>query len=236
MSKVFEPLQPKILLAIGAHADDIDAGAGGSIAKWAQAGTVIYYVVITNGCKGSTNPSISDQDLATIRKQEQSAAAANIGVKEVRFLGYEDGMLEITMELKKQLVQIIRELKPDTIITLDPTNVYVADTGFINHPDHRATGQATLDAVYPLARDCHSLPEAGPEPHKVSHVLLINLERHNYTVDVTATIEIKNKALRQHASQFSNTKIAALTAMASQLGGLSGAQYAEGFMRIDIPA
>lgn len=236
MTKIFEPLHPSVILAIGAHADDIDAHAGGSIAKWIKGGATVYYVVITDGCKGSTDPDMPSQTMAATRRQEQSAAAVSMGVKEVRYLGYEDGALEITMELKKQLVRIIRELKPDTVITFDPTNIYAADLDFINHPDHRATGQATLDAIYPLARDCLSFPDAGTAPHAVSHALLINLERHNYSVDITPTIEAKNEALRQHTSQFDEAKIANITAIASHLGGLTGAQYAEGYVRIDIPA
>jgi LmbE family N-acetylglucosaminyl deacetylase len=237
-----QPYIPKIVLAVGAHADDIDFGASGSIAAWANAGAEIHYLVITDGSKGSADPAMTTDQLVAMRQQEQRDAAAALGAKEVHFLGYEDGMLEITMALKKDIARIIRQVRPDTVVVMDPTMVYFADFNFINHPDHRAAGQATLDAVFPLARDHMSFPDLYQveklEPHKVAHLLLINLAEQNYYVDITATFDQKIAALQKHTSQVPD--VAKLTDMlqqrASMLGRKTGSQYAEGFMRIDTPA
>lgn len=234
----FQTLHPKIILAIGAHADDIDGGAACSIATWIQSGATVYYLVITDGSRGSSSPDITKEELIAQREAEQRAAAQALGVKDVFFLGYEDGALEVTMELKGKLVEHIRKLKPDTVITLDPTVSFISELGFINHPDHRAAGQATLDAVYPLARDHLSFPEQcenGLETHKVEHVLLINADTPNYFVDTSDTFDTKLTAMRKHASQTNETAtLQIITRHAEHIGRKLGTQYAEGFVRIDI--
>lgn len=242
MNGDFEPYVPQRVLAIGAHADDIDFGASGSIAAWAKQGAHVEYLVITDGCKGSADPDIDCEKLAATRRQEQREAADFLGAKDVHFLDYEDGALEVTMELKRDLVRMIRRVRPDTVVVMDPTMVYLPELGFINHPDHRAAGQATLDAVYPLARDHLSFPELfteeNLEPHKVAHVLLIHLEKQNCFVDISETFDLKLGGLFKHVSQVPDTDAvtAMLTARAENLGKLSGYRYAEGFMRIDPPA
>jgi LmbE family N-acetylglucosaminyl deacetylase len=237
-SDIFKPYNPKIVLAVGAHADDIDFGASGSIAAWTKAGARVEYVVITDGSKGSADSSMTTEQLVQLRQDEQRAAAAALGAQANYFLGYEDGQLECSIDLKKKLVEIIRTVRPDTVIVLDPSMVYVAEVGFINHPDHRAAGQATLDAVFPLARDHLSFPDlyaAGLQPHKVAHVLLINLEKQNCFVDISDTMDVKLKALCTHRSQIANP--AAIRAMvrnrAGALGKQCGWRYAESFVRID---
>jgi len=233
------PLEPKIILAVGAHADDIDVGAAGSVAVWARQGVEIHYLVITDGSKGSADPEMSPEELLAMREQEQRAAAELLGAKQVHFLHYEDGLLEVNMQLKKDLVRIIRQVRPDTVVLMDPTVVYVPEFNFINHPDHRAAGQATLDAVFPLARDHLSFPELYNDeklpPHKVAHVLLINLREQNYFVDITDTFETKIAALKKHASQFADVELLKewLEPQAAALGRKTGSRYAEGFMRID---
>jgi LmbE family N-acetylglucosaminyl deacetylase len=236
----FEPLQPGVVLAVGAHADDIDFGASGTVASYAAAGAEIHYVVITDGSKGSTDPNMTKEELIAVRETEQRNAAQALGVREVHFLRYEDAMLEVTMQLKKDLVRLIRQIRPDTVIVMDPTVIYFADYNFINHPDHRAAGQATLDAVFPLARDHLSFPDLylqeKLEPHKVAHLLLINMKEQNYYVDITTTFERKITGLMQHISQVPNQEqvISMLRQRASGLGAKIGAEYAEGFMRIDV--
>jgi LmbE family N-acetylglucosaminyl deacetylase len=236
---IFSPLTPKIILAVGAHADDIDGGAACTIAQWIKDGAIVYYAVVTDGSRGSSSPDINESELIAEREAEQRAAAQLLGVKDVFFLGHEDGALEVTMELKGQLVELIRKLKPDTVLSLDPTESFVSELGFINHPDHRATGQATLDAVYPLARDCLSFPEqceeGGLEPYKVDHVLLINVGGPNYLVDISDSFDLKLQTLQKHASQTDDTAtIQIITRHAEHLGRKLGVQYAEGFTRIDI--
>lgn len=237
----FTPLQPKIVLAIGAHADDIDFSASGSLAKWAKAGAEIYYLVITDGSKGSSDPSITTSELVAMRQQEQREAAQLLGATDVHFFGYEDGQLEVTVDLKKRLVQLIREVRPDTVIAMDPTVLYVSDLGMINHSDHRAGGLAVIDAVYPLARDHLSFPDlyaAGLEPHKVSHLLLTNFETHNYCEDISETFELKRQVLAMHASQFSPESAIwqHVTKDAEDTGKEFGCTYGEAFVRLDIPA
>lgn len=237
-SELFEPYEPKVVLAIGAHADDIDFGASGSIAAWAKAGARVEYVVVTDGSKGSADQAMSPDQLVKLRRDEQQAAATLLGANADYFLGYEDGQLAVTMDLKKKLVEIIRTVRPDTVVVLDPTMVYVSEAGFINHPDHRAAGQALLDAVFPLARDHLSFPDLyakGLQPHKVAHVLLINLEKQNCFVDVSDTMDLKLEALCKHRSQIPNPKAVRrmLQNRAEALGGQCGLRYAEGFVRID---
>lgn len=238
----FEQYVPQIVLAVGAHADDIDFGASGSIARWAREGAEVHYLVVTDGSKGSADPTMSTERLVRLRQQEQRDAADVLGATEVHFLGYEDGMLELTMALKQDIVRIIRQVRPDTVVVMDPTMVYVSEFGFVNHPDHRAAGQATLDAVFPLARDHLSFPELLENeklaPHKVAHLLLINLEKQNYYVDISATFETKIAGLMKHASQISDVAVVTemLRGRASAAGRKTGSQYAEAFIRIDCPS
>jgi len=237
----FSPLRPKVVLAVGAHADDIDFGAAGALAKFAADGAAVQYLVVTDGSKGSADLSVSPKELIAQREAEQRAAAKTIGAQGVTFLSYEDGQLEVSMALKKDIVRVIRRVKPDTLIVLDPSMIYVAEAGFINHPDHRAAGQATLDAVFPLARDHLSFPELLADeklaPHKVAHLLLINLEKQNYYVDISDVFEQRLSALLQHVSQIpdQNQVAAMIKSRAATLGRKTGSAYAEGFIRIDLP-
>ena len=231
---------PKVVLMVGAHADDIDFGASGSVAKWAQEGAEVHYLVITDGSKGSSDPNMTGDQLVAIREQEQRDAAATLGAKEVHFLRYEDAMLEVTIGLKKDIVRVIRQVRPDTVVVMDPTMVYSADMGFVNHPDHRAAGQATLDAVFPLARDRLTFPDLLEkeqlEPHKVAHLLLINLHEQNYFVDISDVFETKVAGLLKHTSQVPDPDSvrSMLKSWASVAGAKTGHKYAEGFMRIDV--
>ena len=239
----FIPFIPKVALMVGAHADDIDFGASGTAAKWAKQGTEVHYLVITDGSKGSNDPNVTGKQLVQVREQEQQDAASTLGVKAVHFLHYEDAMLEITLPLKKDIVRVIRQVKPDTVVVMDPTMVYAMQNGwgFINHPDHLAAGQATLDAVFPLARDRLTFPDLLTderlETHKVEHVLLINLRgEQTYYVDITDVFETKLQALSKHVSQVPDLSAARamLEQWASTAGAKIGAKYAEGFIRIDV--
>jgi LmbE family N-acetylglucosaminyl deacetylase len=238
MRQDFPPLKPKIVLGIVAHPDDLDVGAGGTMASFAAQGADVHYLILTDGGKGSKDQAITSKQLTTIRRQEQRDALALLGGKHVLFLDYSDGELEISMALKKDIVKVIRTIRPDVVVTLDPTLVYSAKRGIINHPDHRAAGQATLDAVFPLARDRLTFPDLftdGYLPHNTSTVLLINFDDGNFAVDITDTFELKSKALTLHASQFGNREASTwLRDMASSYGKQSGYELAESFVRIDI--
>lgn len=231
---------PQIALGIAAHPDDLDFGMSGTMALWASRGTRVYYLILTNGNKGCTDDAIDPKELTLIRRREQRAAAKILGVKDVFFYDYEDGMLQVTPELKCDIVRVIRNIKPDVVLTIDPSLLYYAKRGFINHPDHRAAGQATLDAVYPLARDCLSFPELVHQeelpPHKVKTVLLLNFATQNYHVDISDFIDQKMAALGAHASQMPSMSAtqAMMREMAAEAGAQIGVKYAESFIRIDI--
>ena len=205
----FASYTPKRVLAVGAHADDIDFSASGGAALWAAEGAHVEYLVITDGSSGSGDDrSVSPEQLIELRRDEQRTAAKILGAQNVHFLDYVDGTLENTLDLKRDIVRVIRQVRPDTVIVFDPTFVYSSELGFINHPDHRAAGQATLDAIFPLARDHLSFPELYEkeklEPHKVEHALLVNFETANYYVDITKHLETKLKGLFAHTSQISD--------------------------------
>lgn len=133
---------PKVVLAVGAHPDDIDIGCSGSISKWVRQGAKAYYLVLTDSSKGSENLKIPDKKLTKIRHLEQRKAANLLCVKKVFFLDFVDGELENTPALRQKIVEIIRKVKPTTVICFDPTLVYDPKRQFINHPDHRVCGQA----------------------------------------------------------------------------------------------
>jgi LmbE family N-acetylglucosaminyl deacetylase len=231
---------PKKVLGIAAHADDLDFGASGSFAKWIKNGADAYYCIVTDGSKGSDKHDMEPAKLIKMRQDEQREAGKILGLKKVFFLGYEDGMLEVTLNLKKDIVKVIREVQPDTVVCWDPSMLYDVTRGYINHPDHRAAGQASLDAIFPLARDHMSFPELfaeGYQPHKVKTALLMNFDKQNFFEDTSATIDKKFEVLKKHASQVPDMQNveANFRAMAEMVGQKAGYKYAEGFLRIDIP-
>jgi LmbE family N-acetylglucosaminyl deacetylase len=189
---------PKTLMAIMAHPDDIDFGSSGSIARWCSEGWTVYYVLTTSGDKGTHEPGISGQQLAAIREEEQRAAARVLGVKEVFFLGIEDGFVEPNAEVRERLVWLFRTYKPDVVLTWD---------GFrpsFNHNDHRNTGIVVRDAIFPAVRDRLYFPDHADEglgEWRVNEILLVGSQDPNYFVDVSGFIEKKADAILAHASQ-----------------------------------
>ena len=166
-------------------------------------GKEINYVLCTAGDKGTSDRTMSPGALAEIRRREQRAACDRLGVKDLTFLGYEDGVLENSLALRRDIVREIRRFKPDVVMCQDPTMRWSAQ-GYLNHPDHRAAGDATLDSVYPSARDPHVFAELlceGFEPHKVREVYLAGTNFPDVWIDVSETIEAKIEALRAHESQ-----------------------------------
>ena len=191
------------VLVVMAHPDDAEFGCGGTIAKWAAAGKEVNYVLCTSGDKGSSDPNTNPYNLAKIRRVEQTNAAHALGAREVVFLSYEDGTLTNTLELRRDIVREIRRFRPDAVICQDPTMRFGGNR-YINHPDHRAAGDACLDAVYPSARDPHVFPELlveGFEPHKVREVFMSTMQSPDVWVDITECFERKLEGLRQHNSQ-----------------------------------
>ena len=231
---------PKIVLGIAAHPDDLDFSASGSMSKWAELGSDIYYLILTDGSKGTDNRSMTSKQLTQIREKEQRQAAKIIGAKNVFFLNYPDGMLEVTMDLKRDIVRIIRRIKPDTVVTMDPSVLYEIGWNFINHSDHRAAGQSAIDAVFPLARDFLVFPELLAdeklEPHKVSNLLLVNFTKSNFAVDISSTINTKLDALRAHSSQITGGEkvFNMIKDRSKQAGEEHGYDYAEKFIKIEL--
>lgn len=195
---------PDTALVIAAHPDDGDFGAAGHCAQLARKGWDVYFLVATNGAKGTDDRAMTRERLIALRRAEQREACTRMGVRDVFYLDNEDGELVYDRALLEQIVRHIRMLRPHTVITHDPTDIIIRDS-FINHPDHRATGTAALDAVYPTARDHLNFPEhlaEGLEPHKVREVLLWSSNQPNFDVDITADVDLKIFALSAHVTQF----------------------------------
>ncbi|MBV9580979.1 MAG: PIG-L family deacetylase [Chloroflexi bacterium] len=191
------------VLVVMAHPDDAEFGCGGTIAKWAAAGKEINYVLCTSGDKGSSDVSISPVTLAKTRRVEQANAAHALGARDVVFLTYEDGTLRNTLELRRDIAREIRRFQPDAVICQDPTMRFGGHR-YLNHPDHRAAGDACLDAIYPSARDPHVFPELmveGLGPHKVREVFMSTMQNPDVWIDISECFDRKMEGLRQHTSQ-----------------------------------
>ena len=234
--------QGKTVLVIGAHPDDNDFGAGATVAKATRQGAKGIYLIATMGQRGSSDQAMTPERLSAIRKKEQEEAAKFLGVGEVHFLDYVDGELIPDIRLKEHVVTYIRRHRPDIVFTMDPSFFYFKEFGFVNHSDHRAIGEATLDACYPLARDLLSFPEhvkAGLQPHKIKEILLHSFvpENANFYVDVTDTFDTKIKALSLHQSQVPNIQQLEkrMRDRAEAAGKLAGCKYAEAFVRLHLP-
>ena len=214
---------PSSALVICAHPDDIEFGASGTIAKWTKRGCKAAYVLVTSGNGGTHDPAYTRETIAVLREQEQRNAAAVCGVTDVEFLHYNDGEVMPTLELRKDLVRMIRKYKPEIVISMDPTRMYVGD-GYITPPDHRAVATATMDAVAPVAAMPLMYPELG-EAHRVREVWVVFTQEPNTWVDISETLETKMDALRQHKSQVSEDTVMELRKWAFEDGrGLIAAE------------
>ena len=194
---------PRRVAVIFAHPDDAEFICAGTVAKWASEGHHVMYVLLTSGDKGSDDPEITPERLVAIREREQRDACDLLGVKEVHFMRRLDGSLVADMDLRRDIVRVIRRLKPDVVICQDPTVRYV-EKAYINHPDHRAAGDATLDAIFPAARNRMTFPELleeGLEPHRADEIWLAGSDAPDTAVDITGHIDTKIAALRAHKCQ-----------------------------------
>jgi LmbE family N-acetylglucosaminyl deacetylase len=190
-------------MVIVAHPDDAEFMVAGTVARWASGGCEIVYLLVTDGDKGSSDPSMSSADLATMRRREQQDACGILGVKHVEFLHHEDGMVTPSLGLRRDIARVIRKYKPKAAICQDPSRFY-SGRGYINHPDHRAAGEAALAAIFPAARDPLTFPELlaeGFKPHKVTEVFVGMSEEGDVIVDISETLPLKIKALAAHKSQ-----------------------------------
>ena len=228
------------ILAITAHPDDIDFGAAGTIARWTDAGIEVIYCVVTDGDAGGLDEDVPRAEVPALRRAEQVAAAKCVGVHDVRFLGHPDGRVEATLDLRRDLARVIRQVRPDRVVCPSPERNYARMPA--SHPDHRAVGSAALDAVYPDARNPFAFPQLlddeGLEPWEVAEVYMVTLTDGDIGVDITEAIDRKVEALLCHESQIDDRDgRAALvrdwaTACAADLG-LPQGRLAECFRRVD---
>ncbi|MDH2423886.1 PIG-L family deacetylase [Sphaerisporangium sp. TRM90804] len=225
------------VLVVTAHPDDVDFGAAGTVATFTDKGIEVVYCVVTDGDAGGFDRGVDNGSMATLRRAEQTEAAKRVGVFDLRFLGYGDGTLEPTLGLRRDIARVIRQVRPDRVITSTPERNY-ARIG-PSHPDHRAVGSATLDAVYPDARNPYAFPELladeGLDAWTVREVWLTGGQASDHYVDVTATLDRKLAALRAHVTQTSHMDdglekfVKAFLGTNAKAAGLPDGAYAEAF-------
>ncbi|WP_055482876.1 PIG-L deacetylase family protein [Sphaerimonospora mesophila] len=229
----------KRVLVVMAHPDDIDFGGAGTVAKLIDAGKEVVYCLVTDGDAGGFDREFDNGGMAALRRAEQTAAAKCVGVTDLRFLGHRDGMVEQTLGLRRDIARVIRQVRPDLVITSTPERNYVRLGP--SHPDHRAVGGATLDAVYPDARNPYAFPELladeGLAAWTVREVWLSGTMTPDHFVDVTATVDRKIAALRAHESQTGHMDdlegmVKGWLAENAAAAGLPEGTYAEAFHRV----
>ncbi|MDX6228439.1 MAG: hypothetical protein QOI76_1829 [Frankiales bacterium] len=236
---MLEPDAIKRVLVVTAHPDDVDFGAGGTVALFAKAGAEVAYCICTDGDAGGFDPAVPRSEIAGIRQAEQRAAGEVLGVHDVTFLGYPDGKLEISQELRRDISRQIRRVRPDVVLLQSPERHWQRIGA--SHPDHMAAGEAALRSVYPDARNPFAHPELLQEgflDYKVPEVWVMGREHPTHWVDVTDVFELKKEALLCHASQLPHPEQLDpmlrgwLTAQA-QAGGLPEGRLAEAFYRME---
>ena len=230
--------RPDCALVITPHPDDAEIGCGGTVSKWIAEGTKVFYVLCTNGDKGSDDPEMTSERLAKIRYEEQEEAAKVMGVSEVVHLGYPDGGLNDDAEFRGKLVHAIRKFQPEVVFSTDPMR-----RSFYLHRDHRMCGQVSLDAAFPFARDRLHYPEHLTEEslqtHKVADILFWGAEDIDTYIDITDSINQKITSLEKHASQVGSDigkylKDSSMRTASKWESKDSSVVYAEGFRRVEI--
>lgn len=234
---------PKSVLVVAAHPDDIETSCGGTLNQWASSGSIIHYVMITNGDKGTRNRSMTSEELGRIRKQEQRNAGAVIGVKDIFFLNVPDGDVQNNDMLRYNLTYYIRLLRPEVVLTWDPTwHLNLFQLG-LEHRDHRTSGQATIDAVWPTSNDFMYYPEQNLPTYRPKTILLFRFWK-NFEYELPQSqvfvelsemeLQTKIRAMWEHKSQIPDDKAREaeklfLTDMATKFGKVEGVKYAEFF-------
>lgn len=231
---------PLTILSVAAHPDDLDFGCAGTTASLTAAGHRVVYCLVTDGQAGGFDNTITRDEMAAIRRKEQTEAAAVVGVDELHFLGFPDGAVEVTIELRKAISRVIRQVKPDRVITQRPHRDF--DRIYGSHPDHIATGEATLCAVYPDARNefAHEslLADEGLEPHAVPEVWVVGGPDPDVFIDITDTFDAKIEALLCHESQMQDpSRIPVMMRewgeRVAKTAGMAEGRLAEGFRRLE---
>jgi len=228
-------------LIVTAHPDDVDFGAGGSIAAWVKAGVEVAYCVATDGDAGGSDRSVSRTDMARVRREEQRAAAAEVGVSSVTFLGYPDGRLTASIELRRDVSRQVRSFRPERLVCQSPERNW--ERIGASHPDHLAAGEAAVCAAYPDARNPFAHPELleeGLEPFAVKELWLMGSPHPNRVVDITDTLDRKVAALRRHESQVGHDseleeRLRGWTSASAAAAGLGEGRQAELFQVVSMP-
>jgi LmbE family N-acetylglucosaminyl deacetylase len=229
MTKFDSDWIPQSAMTIFAHPDDAEFSCSGTVAKWVKAGCEITYILITSGNAGTHDPTYTPESLLEVREREQRQACAVLGVKYIEFLRHDDGRVVADLNLRRELVRLIRQYKPEVVFCGDPTQVFWLNNR-LNHPDHRAAALAAIDAVFPASEMELLWPEAGPA-WKVHGVYVRTTAEVNNWIDVSDTIDLKIKALREHHSQLDDYKELEETIRqrAADAGQEKGMLFAEAF-------
>lgn len=228
-------------LVVFAHPDDAEFLCGGTVARWTRSGTEVHYACATDGSAGWNGPDLTREQIAEIREREMREAADVLGVTDVSFLGFTDGSLEPNLGLRKAVTGPVRRVRPDVIVTFDPSLLW-AGRRYINHPDHRAVGEAVLAVVACDAPTRPQFPELlaeGLEPFKVPRLWLATEAGHADTrVDIGDTLDVKVKALRAHRSQMENMGEfdidGRMRDWAAEMAGEDDVEFAEAFRTFDL--
>ena len=224
-----------------AHPDDVDFGAGGSVATWVKAGIEVAYCVATDGDAGGSDRDISRSDMARIRRQEQRAAGAELGVSNITFLGYPDGRLAPSLDLRRDVSRAVRTFRPDRLVCQSPDRNW--ERIGASHPDHLAAGEAAACAAYPDARNPFAHPELlaeGLEPHAVKEMWMMAAPQPNRAVDITDAFDRKLAALRRHESQVAHEteleqRLRSWASGSAEAAGLADGHLAELFRVVVMP-
>lgn len=227
------------VLVVSAHPDDVDFGVAGSIATWTAAGIDVSYCIVTDGDAGGDDRDLPRPEMARVRRAEQTAAAKTLGVTDLHFLGYPDGRLQPTLDLRRDLSRVIRVVQPQRVVCQSPERIW--ERVYASHPDHLAAGEAAVAAVYPDSRNPFAHPElldAGLEPWTVPQLWLMAHPSVDIYVDTTGTIDKKVAALRCHASQMPDPdgldqRMRDWGAMSAERVGLPEGRLAEAFKLVD---
>jgi LmbE family N-acetylglucosaminyl deacetylase len=224
------------ILCISAHPDDNEFTIAGSVARWAREGREVVFCLVSTGGAGTNDHTPVNDGLVPIRERESWDAAKILGVRDLVFLGYQDGVIEPTLALRRDLARVIRRVRPDVVVCGDPTMRWYGNE-YLNHPDHRAVASAALDAVFPSAESRYIFPELlaeGLEPHKVKEVLISGAVPADTWVDIGDTLEVKCAALKAHVSQIGPGEWveALLRGWAAETGKAAGLAHAESYRRM----
>lgn len=236
---MLRPDQIERALVVAAHPDDVDFTSGGTVAQLTDAGVTVTYCLVTDGQAGGYDLTVARPAMAAIRREEQTLAAAELGVTDLVFLGRMDGEVVCDLELRHDITRVIRHVRPQVVFA-HPPEIHVTSV-YGSHVDHVATGQATWAAVYPDARNPFAYPElltSGYEPWAVDEIWLMHHPSSNETVDITDQVDRKIRALHLHASQHRDPidmdeRVRAWYRSNAELGGLPEGRSAERYFVVD---